>query len=62
MSDRRLLKIEELAFKLRCSKSWVYTSVSLRKIPYTKLGGMLLFDEALIDEWVRKNSHAVENS
>ncbi|MFA6129761.1 MAG: helix-turn-helix domain-containing protein [Candidatus Omnitrophota bacterium] len=62
MSDRQLLKIEEIAQKLRCSKSWIYQSVALRKIPFTKLGGMLLFDESVIDEWIRKNTYAPENA
>jgi excisionase family DNA binding protein len=57
MSDKKLLVIEEVAVKLRCSKSWVYQSVAARKIPFVKLRGLLLFEETEIDEWVRKNTH-----
>ena len=62
MSDVKLLKIEEVALKLRCSRSNVYQYVALRKIPYIKLNGLLLFDEAKIDDWVETKSHAPENS
>lgn len=62
MSDKKLLKIEEVAKKLRCARSNIYQYVALRKIPYIKLNGLLLFDEAKIDTWIDSKSHAPENS
>jgi len=62
MNEVKLLKIEEVANKLRCSKSWVYQSVALRKIPFIKLNGLLLFDESKINDWVSLSSHTPENA
>ena len=56
MSDK-LLTIEELCARLGGVKPWTIRAwVSQRKIPYTKVGRLTRFPEALINEWVRANT------
>ncbi len=53
---RRLIPIEHAAEYTGLSKHTLYTMVSHRKIPHVKLGGKLLFDLALLDEWIKQNT------
>ncbi len=56
MSDR-LLTIDEVCERLGGVKPWTIRAwVSQRKIPYTKVGRLTRFPEALINEWVRGNT------
>ena len=56
MSDK-LLTIEEVCERLGGVKPWTIRAwVSQKKIPYTKVGRLTRFPEALINEWVRANT------
>lgn len=56
MSDK-LLTIEEVCERLGGVKPWTIRAwVSQRKIPYTKVGRLTRFPEALINKWVRANT------
>jgi excisionase family DNA binding protein len=39
-----------LGFKVKTIYNWVY----LGRIPHSKIGGKLRFDEAVIHEWMKK--------
>lgn len=60
MSDKpirgRLIGIRAAADYIGLSTHTIYTMTSHRKIPHVKLGGKLLFDLALLDEWIKQNT------
>ena len=53
MSD--ILSITELAEKLKLAKQTIYQWVSMKKIPYYKLGNRVLFSEKAINEWLEEH-------
>ena len=53
---RRLIDIRAAADYTGLSIHTLYTMVSQRRIPFVKLGGKLLFDLALLDEWIKQNT------
>ncbi len=53
---RRVIDIRAAADYTGLSTHTIYTMVSHRKIPHVKLGGKLLFDLALLDEWIKQNT------
>lgn len=53
---QKLLSIDEVAEHLRLKKPTIYQYVSLKKIPYIKLGNRVFFNPAKIDDWVEKKS------
>jgi len=53
---RRLIDIREAGEYTGLSTHTIYTMVSHRKIPHVKLGGKLLFDLALLDQWIKQNT------
>ena len=57
LAARRLphfLRVEEVAYLLRCKKRTIYDMVEQRRIPYRRVGGRLLFDLAEIIEFTKK--------
>ena len=52
----RLIDIRAAADYTGLSTHTLYTMVSQRRIPFVKLGGKLLFDLALLDEWIKQNT------
>ena len=52
----RLIDIRAVADYTGLSTHTLYTMVSQRRIPHVKLGGKLLFDVALLDEWIKQNT------
>ncbi len=52
----RLLPIREAAAYTGLAVETLYKMVSHRKIPHVKLGGKLLFDVALLDQWIKQNT------
>lgn len=54
--ERRLMNIQEAAGYLRLSPHTVYTMVSQRRIPYTKVGRLVRFDHALLDQWIKEHT------
>lgn len=53
---KRFLSIKEIAEYLGLKENTIYSWVSQRKIPYTKVGRLVKFDFKKIDEWIEKNS------
>jgi excisionase family DNA binding protein len=52
-----LLTVRELGKWLRLSESHIYSLVSKKKIPYTKIGGKVLFDKQAIKDWIEEQSN-----
>ena len=52
----RLIDIRAAAAYTGLSIHTIYKMVSQRRIPRVKLGGKLLFDVALLDEWIKQNT------
>lgn len=52
-----LLTVRELSKWLRLSESHIYSLVSKKKIPYTKIGGKVLFDRVTITNWIEEQSN-----
>ncbi|MCH8041465.1 MAG: helix-turn-helix domain-containing protein [Nitrospinae bacterium] len=52
----RLIDIRAVADYTGLSTHTLYTMVSQRRIPFVKLGGKLLFDVGLLDEWIKQNT------
>lgn len=48
-----LWTVEETAAHLKVSKSWLYAAVDRGDIPSAKLGHLLRFRRADIEEWLR---------
>lgn len=53
-SPGKILSVAETAERLGAKISTVYSWVHMRKIPHYKLGGLLRFGEADIEEWISK--------
>ena len=51
-----LLTVRELSKWLRLSESHVYSLVSKKKIPFTKIGGKVLFDRHTVTNWIGEQS------
>ena len=56
--NRRFLDVKEAAEYLGLAASTLYTMVSQRRIPYTKMGRCTKFDRLELDQWIA--SHAVK--
>ena len=52
----KLLSIREAAELLNLKVPTLYKKVCRKTIPYTKLGGRLLFESKKLEAYVRKNS------
>jgi len=52
----RLLAIQDVAEQLSISVKTVYTMCNQRRIPFVKVGRLLRFDAATMEEWVRKQA------
>ena len=52
----QLLDIKEASKLVRLQPSTIYKMVCARKIPFTKLGGKLLFSVEKIERWVEQNT------
>ena len=52
MIEKRFIGVKELATYLDIRVNTVYSWVSMRKIPYVKMGRLVKFDLKEIDKWV----------
>lgn len=50
----RKLTLKEVAALLRRSPKTIYTWTSERKIPFIKIGGIVLFDEEELEKWMKE--------
>jgi excisionase family DNA binding protein len=53
---RRLITAKEASQYLSLSTDTVYRLASLKKLPYLKIGGRILFDIKALDRWVEKHT------
>jgi excisionase family DNA binding protein len=53
---QRLLNVNEAAERLGITSGTLYHWVSKGKVPYTKIGGKLLFRESDIDNFIEDNT------
>lgn len=56
----KFITVKELSKELSITVSHIYTLARNRKIPFTRLGGKLLFDEKKIKDWVAAQTFKVE--
>ena len=54
--QKRFMTVVDLADYLGISEDTVYTMVSQRSVPFTKVGRLLRFDRKAIDLWLEKHS------
>ncbi len=52
---RRLITAKEASQFLSLSKDTVYRMASMKKLPYLKIGGRVLFDVKALDRWIEKH-------
>jgi len=52
---RRLITAKEASQYLSLSTDTVYRMASLKKLPYLKIGGRILFDVKTLDHWIEKH-------
>jgi excisionase family DNA binding protein len=50
------LTVKELSAWVKLSESHIYFLVNKRKIPFSKIGGKLLFDSGKIKDWIDNSS------
>lgn len=50
------MTVEEVAAYLGLSTDTIYTKVSRREIPFTKIGNLLRFPKPLIDRWLAESA------
>lgn len=54
--EKILINIKELSELLGISVSTLYTWVSQRKIPYSKIGHSVKFDLTRMEKWIKEHS------
>lgn len=54
--EKLLLNIHEVSEYLGLSINTIYCWVSRKKIPYTKINGLLRFEVHQLQRWIRRNS------
>ncbi|MEO2159032.1 MAG: helix-turn-helix domain-containing protein [bacterium] len=52
LEENSVLTVRDLAKYLKVSPQWVYERVSLKEIPYSKLGKFPRFRKRKIDKWL----------
>jgi len=52
-----VMTVEEVAAYLGLSADTIYTKVSRREIPFTKIGNLLRFPKPIIDRWLAENAN-----
>jgi len=52
---RRLMTAKETSQYLSLSTDTIYRMASLKKLPYLKIGGRVLFDVKALDHWIEKH-------
>jgi len=50
--EDKVLTVKDLSEYLKVSRQWVYERVSLKEIPYSKLGKFPRFRKRKIDKWL----------
>lgn len=53
---QRLMSVKEAAAYTGLSPHTIYTMVSERRIPHVKVGRLVKFDEAMLQEWLKQHT------
>jgi excisionase family DNA binding protein len=61
-SDKRFLDVKEVSKEYGLAVSTLYTMVSQRRIPYTKMGRCTKFDRVELERWIAGHSVKVRRS
>lgn len=56
-----ILDVYELSERLSISVSWIYAMVSMKKIPYYKIGRVVRFDRDEIERWLKEKRVEAKN-
>lgn len=59
--NKRLINIHELSELLGICVNTIYSWVSEKKIPYTKMGRLLRFDSEKINRWIDEQGREVKH-
>lgn len=62
MPEKRFIGIKECSEYLGVKVSTLYSWVSMKKIPYVKMGGLVRFDLRELEVWIKKrkvNPHPI---
>lgn len=54
MEKKRFLSVKELAEYLGIKHPTIYSWVSMKRIPYVKMGGRVMFDLRDIEKWIQE--------
>jgi len=54
--NKRFLDVKEASEYLGLAESTLYTMVSERRIPFTKMGRRTKFDLDLLDKWIKQQT------
>lgn len=57
----RILSTKEVSAYLNINEKKIYQLVKDGKIPYTRLGGKILFAQEIIDRWIHQNTELEKN-
>jgi excisionase family DNA binding protein len=53
--EKIYLTVEELAKYLKVTKKTLYNWIWLRKIPYFKINGKILFEKNEVESWIKEH-------
>ncbi len=53
---RRLITAKEASQYLSLSTDTIYRMAALKKLPYLKIGGRVLFDVKALDQWIERHT------
>lgn len=59
--EKRYLTVKELSEHLGVSRYTIYSWISMRRIPFVKMGGLVRFDAKAIERWIKENSVEVSD-
>lgn len=59
--EKRFLNVRELAEYLGIKRHTIYTWVSMKRIPYVKMGGRVMFDMRDVEKWIKERKVEVSN-
>jgi len=57
MATTDFLTVKELSQWIRLSCSKIYSLIGSNEIPYSKIGGKILFDKEKISNWIEEKSN-----
>lgn len=57
-----LLNVKQTAEKLNIRPITVYKMISQKRLPVTRIGRRVLFDEAILDQWIAQKTEMPINA